>query len=51
MDLADFKNTISKEGKKYYLKFIDDFSRYTRVYLLRMKDEAKEMFLKYKIEV
>ena len=51
MDLADFKNTISKEGKKYYLTFIDDFSRYTRVYLLRTKDEAKEMFLKYKIEV
>ena len=30
---------------------IDDFSRYTRVYLLRTKDEVEEMFLKYKVEV
>ncbi|XP_039141238.1 uncharacterized protein LOC120278531 [Dioscorea cayenensis subsp. rotundata] len=50
-DLADFKNTISKGGKKYYVTFIDDFSRYTKVYLLRSKDEAGEMFLKYKTEV
>ena len=28
-DLADFKNTISKGGKKYYITFVDDFSRYT----------------------
>ncbi|XP_075096171.1 uncharacterized protein LOC142174282 [Nicotiana tabacum] len=50
-DLADFKNTISKGGKKYYITFVDDFSRYTKVYLLKSKDEAKSMFLKYKAEV
>ena len=46
--LVDFKNTISKGGKKYYINFVDDFSKYTKVYLLKSKDEAIEMFLKYK---
>ncbi|KAL0380479.1 UNVERIFIED_CONTAM: Retrovirus-related Pol polyprotein from transposon TNT 1-94 [Sesamum angustifolium] len=50
-DLADFKNTLSKGGKKYYISFVDDYSRYTKIYLLRSKDEASEMFLKYKAEV
>ena len=50
-DLADFKNTISKVGKKWYITFVDDFSRYIKVYLLKSKDEAEEMFLKYKAEV
>jgi len=31
--------------------FIDDFSRYTKVYLLRHKDEAFDMFLSFKAEV
>lgn len=31
--------------------FIDDFSRYTKVYLLRHKDEAFDMFLSYKVDV
>lgn len=50
-DLADFKNTVSKGGKMYYVSFIDDFSRYTRIFLLRTKDEVAEMFIKYKLEV
>ncbi|KAL0354512.1 UNVERIFIED_CONTAM: Retrovirus-related Pol polyprotein from transposon TNT 1-94 [Sesamum radiatum] len=50
-DLADFKNTLSKGGKRYYISFVDDYSRYTKIYLLRNKDEATEMFLKYKCEV
>ncbi|GJT38896.1 ty1-copia retrotransposon protein [Tanacetum coccineum] len=49
-DLADFKNTMSKGGKKYYITFVDDYSRYTKVYLIRSKDEAEEMFLKFKAE-
>jgi len=32
-DLADFKNTISKGEKKWYITFVDDFSKYTRVYV------------------
>jgi len=50
-DLADFKNTMSKVGKKWYITFVDDFSSYTKVYLLKSKDEVEEMFLKYKAEV
>ena len=33
------------------ITFIDDYSRYTRVYLLRKKDETKDAFIKYKNEV
>ena len=31
--------------------FVDDHSRFTKIYLLRTKDEALEMFIKYKSEV
>ena len=31
--------------------FIDDYSRFARIYLLRSKDEAFDMFLSYKAEV
>lgn len=50
-DLAGFRNTISRGRKKYYISFIDDFSRYTRIYILKTKDEAAEIFPKYKTEV
>jgi len=50
-NLANFKNTMSKGGKKWYITFVGDYSRYTKVYLLKSKDEAEEMFLKYKAEV
>ena len=50
-DLADVKNTMGKGGKKWYISFINDYFRYTKVYLLKSKDKAEEMFLKYKAEV
>ena len=50
-DLGDFKNYTSRGGKKYYMTFIDDYFRYTRVYLLSSKDEVENMFIKFKIEV
>ena len=50
-DLADFKNTMSKGRNKWCMTFVDDYSKYTKVYLLKSKDEAEEMFLKYKAEV
>lgn len=50
-DLANFHNTISRGGKKYYMSFVDDYSRYTRIYLLKSKDEAADIFLKYKTGV
>ena len=49
--MGDFKNHESRGGKKYYITFVDEISRYTIVYLLQSKDEAEGMFLKYKVEV
>ena len=41
---------MTRKGKKFYVTFIDDYNRFTRVYLLRNKDEAFDMFLSYKTE-
>jgi len=50
-DLAILKQTMSIGGKIYFVTFIDDFSRYTKVYLIKHKDGAFDMFLTYKTEV
>ena len=51
-NLGDLKQTMTRGGKKIYETFIDDYSRFTRVYfLLRNKDEAFDMFLSYKVKV
>ena len=50
-DLGDLKNTMTRGGKRFYITFINDNSRYTRVYLLINKDEAMNAFIKYKNEV
>ena len=39
-DICDLKFVQTKGGKKYFLTFIDDCTRYCYVYLLRSKDEA-----------
>ena len=39
---------MTRDSKWFYITFIDDYSRYTRVYLLRNKDETKDVFIKYK---
>ena len=49
--LVDLKQIMSRGGKSYFVTFIDDFSRYSRVYLIRHKDEGFNMFLSYKGEV
>ena len=41
---------MTRGGKRFYITFIDDYLRYTRVYLLRNKDEEMDAF-KYKNEV
>ena len=41
-NLADFKNIVSKGGKKYYFIFVDDYPRYTKKYHLRSKNEAEK---------
>ncbi|KAL0560737.1 hypothetical protein IC582_001150 [Cucumis melo] len=46
--LADFKNTTSRGGINYYISFVDDFSKFTKIYLIKTKDEVGSMFLKFK---
>ena len=43
-DLGDFHCTSSLGGKKYYVTFIDDVTRYCQLYLLHVKSEALDMF-------
>ena len=50
-DLGDLKQTMTRGGKKFYVTFIDDYSRFTGVYLIKNKDEAFDIFLSYKVEV
>jgi len=49
-DLTNFKTITSKGGKRYYINFVDDYCRYTKVYLLMSKNEVEEIFLKNKVE-
>lgn len=41
-DLCGPMHTITPGGKRYVLSFIDDYSKYTTVYLIRSKDEVLE---------
>ena len=50
-DLGDLKQTLTRGRKKFYVTFIDDYSRFTKIYLVTNKDEAFDMFLSYKAEV
>ena len=50
-DLCDLKSVQSRGGKKYFIIFIDDSTRYCYVYLLKSKDEALDMFKCYKNEI
>jgi len=50
-DPTNFKDTVSKGGQRYYVTFADDNSRYTKLNLLRSKNEDEEIFSKYKAEV
>ena len=38
-------------GNKYFMLLIDDFSRWSYVYMLKTKDQALDAFIKYKAEV
>ena len=42
---------MTRGGKRFYVIFVDDDSRITKLYLLRTKDKVLEMFIKYKSEV
>ena len=42
---------LTKGGKRYFITFIDDSTRFCYVHLLKSKDEASHYFKIYKAEV
>jgi hypothetical protein len=48
IDVCGPMRTTSHGGARYFLTFIDDFSRKTHVYFLKAKGEAFEKFKQYK---
>nr|KYP58848.1 Retrovirus-related Pol polyprotein from transposon TNT 1-94 [Cajanus cajan] len=50
-DICDSNGIITRGGKKYFITFIDDFSKYCYVYLIIHKSELFEKFKVYKAEV
>jgi len=45
-DICEINGMLTRGGKRYFITFIDDYSRFTYVYLLRTKDEAFGKFKK-----
>ena len=50
-DVCELNGILTRGVKRYFVTFIDDFSRYTYVYLMRNKNESFNMFKKYKTKV
>ena len=50
-DICELNGVLTRGGNRYFITFIDDYSRYTHVYLMRSKDQAFEMFKRFKISV
>ena len=42
---------MDSHGQKYFITFIDDYSRYMYLYLLHNKSEALDAFKIFKVEV
>jgi len=47
-DICEINGMLTRGGKRYFITFIDDYSRFTYVYLLRTKDEAFGKFKEFK---
>ena len=39
-DLCEMNDELTKGGRRYFMTFIDDCTRFCYVYLLKTKDEA-----------
>jgi len=48
IDVAGPLKTISLNGSRYYIDFIDDYTRMCWVYFLKFKTEVASVFLKFK---
>jgi transposase InsO family protein len=50
-DLCEMNGILTRVGKKYFISFINDATRYYQLYLVKTKDEALNCFKIYKVEV
>jgi hypothetical protein len=50
-DVCGPMNIYIRNSDRYFITFIDDYSRYGYVYLMRHKSESFEKFKEYRIEV
>lgn len=50
-DVCGPMRTESNGGKKYFVIFVDDYTRYTEVYFIRNKNEVIDIFKMYKAQV
>jgi hypothetical protein len=49
-DVCELNGILTRGGKRYFITFIDDFSRYTYIYLMRNKDETLDIFKSIKLK-
>ena len=50
-DVCEMNGELTKGGKRYFITFIDDCTRFCYMYLLKSNDEALHYFKIYKAEV
>lgn len=50
-DICELNGMLTRSSNRYFITFIDNFSRFTYVYLMKNKDQAFDMFKIYKSEV
>jgi hypothetical protein len=50
-DLCEMNGILTRVGKKYFISFIDDATRYCQLYLVKTKDEALNCFKIYKASI
>ena len=50
-DLCGPMSTSARGGYEYFITFIDDYSRYGYIYLMRHKSEVFDKFKEFKAEV
>ena len=51
LNVYELSYVLTRGGKRYFIIFINDFSRFTYMCLMRNKDESFDMFKCYKIEI
>jgi len=50
-DICQLNSIMTHSGKRYFITFIDDFSKYCHIYQIRSKDEAFQRFVALKNEI